>query len=117
MATKHASQSLSCALEEGSKINDIEGPEDIIGEEESDFLVSAGGDDDVLDVKTREESTWSNGIAHDLVDAIIRDEHLKQKLIFTNTKTTKDGELYCKAIKLLKDRCHERGREFNSTIR
>ena len=122
MATIDISQSFSHASEESSEINDTEGPEDIIGEGESEFSESAGEDGAVLEVMKRKrkkpgkKSAWPNDITDDLVDVITSDEHLKRKLIFTNMKTTKNGELYSKAIRLVRDRCRARGQEFNFAI-
>ena len=119
MATIDISQSFSHASEESSEINDTEGPEDIIGEGESELSESAGEDGAVLEVMKRKrkkpgkKSAWPNDITDDLVDVITSDEHLKRKLIFTNMKTTKNGELYSKAIRLVRDRCRARGQEVN----
>ena len=48
--------------------------------------------------KAGKKSSWPMDITNDLVDVICDNEYFRKKLIFTNTKTSKNGEIYLKVI-------------------
>eukprot|EP00795_Rhopilema_esculentum_P014948 gene14948-6093_t len=47
--------------------------------------------------KAGKKSSWPMDITNDLVDVICDNEYFRKKLIFTNTKTSKNGEIYLKS--------------------
>ena len=53
------------------------------------------------------KAKWSQSLLSDLVDIIISSDHYKKKLIFTNTKNKKNGEIYEKILATLKERGSE----------
>ena len=55
------------------------------------------------------KAMWSQSLLSDLVDIIISSEYYKKKLIFTNTKNQKNGEIYAQVLVTLKERASERG--------
>ena len=55
-------------------------------------------------------------VTDDLIDVVCSDEYFSKKLIFTNTKTSKNGEIYVKVIKELQKRCQARGKEHTFNI-
>ena len=57
------------------------------------------------------KAMWSQSLLSDLVDIIISSEYYKKKLIFTNTKNQKNGEIYAQILVTLKERASERGEE------
>ena len=56
------------------------------------------------------KSSWPMEVTDDLIDVVCSDEYFSKKLIFTNTKTSKNGEIYVKVIKELQKRCQARGK-------
>lgn len=83
---------------------------------------SSSEDDPVLKQKERKKkkrgrkAKWSQASLDDLVDIIISSEYYKKKLIFTNQKNQRNGEIYEKVLANLKKRAASRGEElpFNS---
>ena len=59
--------------------------------------------------KKGRKSQWSTQLTNDLVDIILSDENLKEKLVFTNVKNAKNGEYYGTVIKEMKNRCESNG--------
>jgi len=49
------------------------------------------------------KAMWSQRLLSDLVDIIISSEYYKKKLIFTNTKNQKNGEIYAQILVTLKE--------------
>ena len=56
------------------------------------------------------KTRWSQSLS-DLVDIIISSEYYKKKLIFTNTKNQKNGEIYAQILVTPKEPASERGEE------
>ena len=52
-------------------------------------------------------------VIDDLVGVICSDEYFSEKLVSTNTKNNKNGEIYLKVIQEVKKRCHAGGREYS----
>ena len=48
--------------------------------------------------KRGKKAQWSKTLFDDLVDIIISSDYCKQKLIFTNTKNQRNGEIYSKEL-------------------
>ena len=60
---------------------------------------------------------WSQSLLSDLVDIIISSEYYKKKLIFTNTKNQKNGEIYAQILVTLKEQASERDEEYVSCVK
>ena len=60
------------------------------------------------DKETNKEKIWKKGqmdlLINDMVDIIINDENYKRKLIFTNVKNQKNGNIYSKILEEMKKR-------------
>ena len=66
--------------------------------------------------KVGRKSYWSAEQLDDAVDIIVSSEYYKQKLIFENTKKQKNGQIYGRVLKELKERCNRRGEEMNFSV-
>ena len=66
--------------------------------------------------KARRRLTWKEDDVTDLVDIVCNSEYFKRKIIFTNSKNTKNNEIYGKLLKDLKERALARGDEFSFTV-
>ena len=53
--------------------------------------------------KSGREAKWSESLLGDLVDMVISNDYYKTKLILTNTKNQKNGEIYKKVLVELKE--------------
>eukprot|EP00112_Aurelia_sp_Birch-Aquarium-sp1_P020940 Seg551.7 transcript_id=Seg551.7/GoldUCD/mRNA.D3Y31 product="hypothetical protein" protein_id=Seg551.7/GoldUCD/D3Y31 len=62
------------------------------------------------------KSLWPMEVTDDLIDVVCSDEYFSKKLIFTNTKTSKNGEIYLKVIKEVQKRCQARGKEYAFSV-
>ena len=60
---------------------------------------------------------WPDALINDLVDIIIEDEKLKEKLLFTNIKNVKNSQYYAIVIDELEKRCAENGEEFKFNLK
>ena len=52
--------------------------------------------------QTREKSPWPIDTTNELIDIICSDNYFSKRLIFTNSKTSKNSEVYEKVIEELK---------------
>ena len=59
---------------------------------------------------------WPEHFVDGLVDVILDDEKLKEKLLLTNVKNKKNGQYYGKVIELISLRCKERNEEFSFSV-
>ncbi|XP_065060341.1 uncharacterized protein LOC135687663 [Rhopilema esculentum] len=66
--------------------------------------------------KAVKKSSWPMDITNNLVDVICDNEYFRKKLIFTNTKTSKNGEIYLKVIKEVEKRCQARREEYKFSL-
>ena len=66
----------------------------------------------VVSQKKGRKSTWQECQINDLVDVICSSEYFKKGLIFTNTKNSKNGEIYEQVLKQVKERYVSQGLEF-----
>ena len=67
--------------------------------------------------KVGPKALWTDNLLNDLVDIIYNDERHRRKLIFTNSMTASNAEVYEKVIKEMVKRCQERSEplQFNVT--
>ena len=59
---------------------------------------------------------WATVELDDFIDIIVNNESYKEKLIFRNTKNMQNGVVYEKVLNELKERCSERGDEFDFSV-
>ncbi|CAB4010861.1 Hypothetical predicted protein [Paramuricea clavata] len=59
--------------------------------------------------KTGRRTKWTEEMLNDFIDIIVSSEYYKKKLIFMNTKTQRNGEMYEAILKQLEKRCVKRG--------
>lgn len=57
-----------------------------------------------------------HGHSDDLIDTIVSNNSYKKKLIFTNTKNQRNGELYEEILKEVKARASARGEDFHFSV-
>ena len=72
-------------------------------------LESESGEEDIIDwerstrINTKKrkgrKSQWSTNLTNDLIDIILEDDRLKEKLLMTNVKNSKNSEYYENALK------------------
>ena len=67
--------------------------------------------------KSGRKCHWKESVVEDLVDIILEDEKYKEKLLLTNVKNVKNGELYSKVIVELKARCEARNEVFEYDVK
>jgi hypothetical protein len=53
---------------------------------------------------------------NDFIDIIVSSEYYKKKLIFMNTKTQRNDEIYEAILKQLEKRCAKRGKKVPFTV-
>jgi uncharacterized protein (DUF885 family) len=66
--------------------------------------------------KPGRKSNWSSETIDDFIDIVVNDDYYKKKLVFTNTKNQKNGEIYEKILSVLKERATKRGEVINFTV-
>ena len=66
--------------------------------------------------KAGKKSLWPVELTDELVDVICSDEYFRKKLIFTNTRKSKNGEVYLKVVKEVTNRCQARGGEYKFSV-
>ena len=66
--------------------------------------------------KKGRKGQWPEHFVDDLVDVILDDEKLKEKLLLTNAKNKKNDQYYVKVIELISLRCKERNEEFSFSV-
>ena len=66
--------------------------------------------------KKGRKGQWPEHFVDDLVDVILDDETLKEKLLLTNVKNKKNGQYCGKVIELISLRCKERNEEFSFSV-
>ena len=62
--------------------------------------------------KKGRKSSWPEDIVNDLVNLICSNEYMTRKLIYENTKNSRNGMLYEKIIKQIITLCKERNKEY-----
>ena len=63
--------------------------------------------------KSGRKSPWMSEDINDFIDIVVSNTYYKRKLIFTNTKCQRNGEIYAEVWSELKKRAAARGKEFS----
>ena len=89
-------------------------------------LVNESASDEEEDNKTTEKgkekkkpgrkSSWSSETTDDFIDIVVNNNYYQKKLVFTNTKNQKKGEIYEKVLSELKERAAKRGELIQFTV-
>ena len=66
--------------------------------------------------KPGRKAKWCPRALDDLIDIIVSNSSYKKKLIFTNTKNQRNGELYGEILKEVKARASARGEDFHFSV-
>ena len=66
--------------------------------------------------KPGRKSTWSPEAINDFIDIIVNNNYYQKKLVFSNTKNQKNGEIYEKILIELKERTAKRGEVIQFTV-
>ena len=66
--------------------------------------------------KPGRKSNWSPEAVDDFIDIVVNDDYYKRKLIFTNTKSQKNGVIYGKIVLQSKERAPKRGDILQFTV-
>ena len=61
-------------------------------------------------------SSWKEEEIADMVDIVCNSEYYKKKIIFTNSKNSKNNDVYSKLQKDLQERLSARGQEFQFAV-
>ena len=62
------------------------------------------------------KSTWKESAIGDLVNCIRSSKYAERKLMFTNNKATKNGEIYQKTNSKVRTGCEEKGELYEHTL-
>ena len=66
--------------------------------------------------KPGRKAKWCSRALDDIIDIIVSNSSYKKKLIFTNTKNQRNGELYGEILKEVKARASARGEDFHFSV-
>ena len=66
--------------------------------------------------KPGRKAKWCPQALDDLIDIIVSNTSYREKLIFTNTKNQRNGELYGEILKEVKARASARGEHFDFSV-
>lgn len=66
--------------------------------------------------KAGRKTKWAQEMLNDFIDIIVISEYNKKKLIFMNTNTQRNGEIYENILKELNKRCAKRGEKVPFTV-
>ena len=67
--------------------------------------------------KSGRKSAWNPEDVDDLIDIVVSNTYYKRKLIFTNTKCQRNGEIYEEILTELKKRASARGKELTFSVK
>ena len=67
--------------------------------------------------KSGRRSAWSPEDVDDFTDIVVSNTYYKRKLIFTNTKCQRNGEIYEEILTELKKRASARGKELKFSVK
>ena len=67
--------------------------------------------------KSGRRSAWSPEDVDDFIDIVVSNTYYKRKLIFTNTKCQRNGEIYEEILTELKERASARGKELKFSVK
>ena len=93
-----------------------DGEEDENGDEDGDGEDSVSEKTDIKAKKADRKAKWSQSLLDDTIDIIISSDYFKKKLIFTNVKTQKNGQIYAEVLAELKKRCKSRNENVSFTV-
>ena len=93
-----------------------DGEEDENGDEDGDGEDSVSEKTDKKAKKAGRKAKWSQSLLDDTIDIIISSDYFKKKLIFTNVKTQKNGQIYAEVLAELKKRCKSRNENVSFTV-
>ncbi|XP_065054393.1 uncharacterized protein LOC135683145 [Rhopilema esculentum] len=89
--------------------------------ESDDESLASGDEDEMLNIfkgkkskrkkKPGRKAQWPESLLNNLIDIIANDDYFKKKLIFTNTRNRKNGEIYQKVLTELKSQSSIRNEE------
>ena len=85
-------------------------------ESESEHLAKSSKTKKQSKKKPGRKAKWSDSLINDMVDIIINDENYKRKLIFTNTKNQKNGDIYSKILGGMQKRSTARNESVPFTV-
>ena len=91
-----------------------DGEEDENGDEDGDREDSVSEKADKKAKKAGRKAKWS--LLDDTIDIILSSDYYKRKLIFTNVKTQKNGQVYAEVLAELKKRCKSRNENVSFTV-
>ena len=108
----------------GNDDHEVEGDEEDEEAEEAEEAEEGGDLDTSLKLfmkkangqkkkKPGRKAKWCPQALDDLIDIIVSNSSYKKKLIFTNTKNQRNGELYGEILKEVKARASARGEHFD----
>ena len=86
------------------------------GEEDENGEDSVSEKTDKKAKKAGRKAKWSQSLLDDTIDIIISSDYSKKKLIFTNVKTQKNGQIYIEVLAELKKRCKSRNENVSFTV-
>lgn len=66
--------------------------------------------------KAGRKAKWSQPMLNDFIDIIINSDYYKKKLIFSNVKTQKNGQIYTEVLAELKKRCKCRNEDASFNV-
>jgi len=93
-----------------------DGEEDENEDEDGDGEDSISENADKKAKKAGRKAKWSQSLSDDIIDIIISSDYYKKKLIFTNVKTQKNGQIYAEVLAELKKRCKSRNENVSFTV-
>lgn len=96
--------------------HESDGEEDENGDEDGDGQDSVSEKTDKKAKKAGRKAKWSQSLLDDTIDIIISSDYFKKKLIFTNVKTQKNGQIYAEVLAELKKRCKSRNENVSFTV-
>ena len=67
--------------------------------------------------KSGRKSPWTSEDIDDFIDIVVSNTYYKRKLIFTNTKCQRNGEIYAEILTELKKRATARGKELEFSVK
>ena len=103
------------ALPSSASFADVDGVES--GEQESDCESVVQNFEKKLTKKCKgRKSTWPEEQVNDMITVICSNDYLARKLVFQNTKNSRNGELFKKVVADSQKACQERGETFEFHI-
>ena len=108
-------------MDDGNSEDDLDDDDDeddmdvAKGEELSVFVRKSKGKK--KKAKAGRQSAWKAEEVDDFIDIVVSSSYYKKKLIFTNTKNQRNGEIYQNILKEMKERASARGDVFQFDVK